>query len=229
VFPGFNNITEAQSVGQSTYNAGNIALRHRLSNGIEFLATYTYAHAIDDAPEQNNIDSAAFLLEDPTNRHRDRGNSLTDRRHAFNANAVLNPQFKVQSSTLSKLINGYRLSMAFIAQSGDVFNEGSNRILNGDSSTAATYQRPLYIGRNTIRGPAVYELNARFSREFGIWERLRLQAFAESTNVFNHDNITALTSTAQVDPAGVILVAPSLAHTTALDQRLIQIGFRGIF
>jgi hypothetical protein len=116
-----------------------------------------------------------------------------------------------------------------VAQSGDVFNMASNRILNGDSSTAATYQRPLYVGRDTIRGPAVYELNARFSREFPIWERVKLEAFAESTNVLNHDNITGLNVTAQVDPAGNILVPASLAHTTALDQRLIQIGFRGRF
>ncbi len=229
IYAGLNNITEAQSVGQSTYNAGNINLRSRLANGLEFFATYTYAHAIDDAPEQNNIDSSAFLLEDPTNRHRDRGNSLTDRRHAFNTNAVLMPTFKVPSKGLGTLINGYMLSVALVAQSGDVFNEASNRILDGDSSTAATYQRPLYIGRNTIRGPAVYELNARFSREFHIWEHLRVEAFAESTNVLNHDNITGLNSTAQVDTTGAILTAPTLAHTAALDQRLIQVGFRARF
>ena len=34
---------------------------------------------------------------------------------------------------------------------------------------------------------------------------------------------------AQVDATGAILVAPNLAHTTALDQRLIQVGFRAKF
>lgn len=226
VYAGFNNITSAESVGQSTYNAGSLSLTRRLSHGMEFFATYTWAHAIDDAPEQNNIDSGAFLLSDPTNRRRDRGNSLTDRRHAFNANAVLSPKFTASSKAVSALVNGYTLSIAFTAQSGDVFNMASNRILNGDTSTAATYQRPLYIGRNTVRGPAVAELNARFSRDFPIWERFKVQAFAESTNVLNHDNITNLNVTNSVDAAGNILTPASLAHTTALDQRLIQIGFR---
>ncbi len=225
VYPGFNNILSAESVGTSVYNAGNISINHRLSGGVDFFATYTYAHAIDDAPEQNNIDSASAYLSDPTNRRRDRGNSLTDRRHSFNANAVLNPKIPYGGPFL----NGFTLSLAFVGQSGDVFNEASNRTLNGDPTETAAYQRPLYVGRNTIRGPAVYELNARLTREFHIHERFRAQAFAESTNVFNHDNITGLNVTASVDTLGNILTAPSLAHTTALDQRLIQLGFRLIF
>ncbi len=229
VFPGFNNITSAESVGQSTFSAGNLSLTRRLSKGIEFFATYTWAHATDDAPEQNNIDSGAFLLSDPTNRHRDKANSLTDRRHSFNANAVLTPRYEVSNKMASAFINGYMLSLAFVAQSGDVFNLASNKILNGDASTSATFQRPLYIGRNTIRGPAVYQLDARFTRDFRFRERFSLQAFAESTNVLNHDNVTGLSTTAQVDVGGNILVNPTLAHTNALDQRLIQLGFRFIF
>ena len=183
---------------------------------MEFNGTYTYSHAIDDAPEQNNIDSGAFFLSDPLNRRRDRGNSLTDRRHAFNGNLV--QEFK-----------GFRLSTIFTAQSGDVFNLGSNRNLNGDGTAGTAFQRPLGIGRNTLRAPAVYELNARFGRTFRIRERARIEAFAESTNVLNHDNITGLAVTALVDPAGAILTGPTLAHTTALDQRLIQLGFKFIF
>ena len=219
VFAGLNNILSAESVGTSVFHAANVNVRQRLSQGMEFLATYTWAHAIDDAPEQNNIDASANLLADPTNRRRDRGNSLTDRRHSFNATAVLSPQ-------QIPIVRGFRLALAFVAQSGDVFNLGSNRVLNGDASTGAAFQRPLFVGRDTLRGPAVYEMNARFSREFAIRERYRVEAFAESTNVFNHDNITGLNTTAQVDTTGAITAPASLAYTTALDQRLIQLGFR---
>jgi len=216
VFPGFNNILSAESVGVSSYNGGSLYLSHRVSHGLQFSGTYTYSHAIDDAPEQNNIDSAAAFLSDPTNRLRDRGNSLTDRRHAFNADAVQDWK-------------GFRLSSTFFAQSGDVFNLGSSRNLNGDSSAGAAFQRPLAIGRNTLRAPSVYELNARFSRSFPIRERARLEAFAESTNVLNHDNITGIATTAQVDANGAITSPASLVHTTALDQRLIQFGFKLVF
>ena len=79
VYPGFGNILVAESVGQSIYNGLNLTLNKRFSRGLEAFATYTWSHAIDDAPEQNNIDSSNLVLSDPTNRRRDRGNSLTDR------------------------------------------------------------------------------------------------------------------------------------------------------
>src|SRR6202011_2049771 len=101
VFSGFGNILSAESAGQSVYNGLNLTLNKRFSRGFEMFATYTWSHAIDDAPEQNNIDSANFLLSDPSNRRRDRGNSLTDRRHAFNANAVWSPIASASSGVLN--------------------------------------------------------------------------------------------------------------------------------
>jgi hypothetical protein len=93
-FPGLGNILSAESVGQSEYSGLNVTLTKRLSQDFEMFATYTWSHAIDDAPEQNNIDSPNFLLSDPTNRRRDRANSLTDRRHAFNGNVVYTPAWR---------------------------------------------------------------------------------------------------------------------------------------
>ena len=83
VYRGFNNILSAESVGNSNYNALNMTLQKRCGRACQLFATYTWSHAIDDAPEQNNIDSSNFL-SDPTNRRRDRANSLTDKRHVFN-------------------------------------------------------------------------------------------------------------------------------------------------
>jgi hypothetical protein len=226
VYPGFANILSAESVGKSNYNGLNVNLQKRFSHGIEFAAYYTWSHAIDDAPEQNNIDASNFLLEDPTNRRRDRGNSLTDKRHSFNMTGVFAPEFKLSNSTGNYLANHNQLAIGLVAASGDLFNIGSNRILNGDSSTSATFQRPLYIGRNTLRAQAPVELNVRYSRFFPIKERYRAEFLAESTNLFNTLNVTGVNSTAQVDPAGNILVPASGAATAARDQRLIQLGAR---
>ena len=88
VYPGFGNILVAESVGQSVYNGLNITLTKRFSRGLELFGAYMWSHAIDDAPEQNSIDSTNMVLSDPTNRSRDRGNSLTDRRHVFNGNLL---------------------------------------------------------------------------------------------------------------------------------------------
>jgi hypothetical protein len=225
IYPSFGNIVAAESVGQSTYNGVNLTVRRRFAYGFELFGTYTWSHTIDDAPEQNNIDSGNFMLSDPTDRRRDRGNALVDRRHAFNGNAVIRPSIG-GSGVLHYLVNHNQLALVAVIQSGEVFNMGSNMNLNQDPATPTAFQRPLYVGRNTLRAPRTEELNARYSRLFPIRERLELEFFAESTNVFNHTNVTALNSTATVNAMGAILTPPSLAWTGALDQRLIQLGFR---
>ena len=229
VYPGFANILSGESVGKSVYNGLNLTLNKRFSHGVEAFATYTWSHAIDDAPEQNNIDSGAFLLSDPTNRRRDRGNSLTDRRHSFNANAVMTPTMHTDSRALNYIVNQNLFAFTLVVQTGEVFNMGSNRVLNGDSSTSSAYQRPLYVGRNTLRAPRSAEFNFRYSRQFPIKERLKAEFFAESTNLFNHTNVTGINANAMVDAAGAITTPASQSWTGAIDQRLIQFGIRASF
>ncbi|HYZ85631.1 MAG TPA: hypothetical protein VE621_14570 [Bryobacteraceae bacterium] len=114
-------------------------------------------------------------------------------------------------------------------QSGDVFNVGSNQVLNGDSSIPASLQRPILVGRNTLRAPRTAELNVRYVRDFWPHESLRLEFIAESTTVLNRTNVVGLNSTALATPAGMVLRDPSQAWTAALDQRLLQLGFRLVF
>ena len=225
----YNNILLAESVGQSTYNGFNLTFNKRFSHGLDAFASWTWSHSIDDAPEQNNIDSASAYLSDISNRRRDRGNSLTDRRHAFNANLVWNTEAHLGSKVLNYVLSNNRIAALFNAQAGENFNIGSNRILNGDSVTGSAYQRPLYIGRNTVLAPPTYEVNLRYSRIFPIKERWKPEFFFESTNLFNHPNITGLNTTATVDTTGAITAQPSYAWTSALDQRLIQLGFKMSF
>jgi hypothetical protein len=231
--PLFNNIAIAESVGQSTYNGGTITLNHRLSHGLVLDASYTWAHAIDDAPEQNNIDSASQFPSDPSNRRRDRGNSLTDRRNTFMLNGVYSPFLTKAPGAWNYILRNNQVSFAFVGFGGDIFNIGSNQVLNGDATIATAQQRPLYIGRNTYRGPATYQLDTRYTRVIPFGERIQGQLFAEFTNLFNHTNVTNVNTTATVVPsgalAGTILTPPSYAWTAALDQRLMQFGVRVVF
>lgn len=219
----FNNILSAESVGKSNYNGLNVRFDKRFSKGLDAFATWTWSHAIDDAPEQNNIDSGAAALSDPTNRRRDRGNSLTDRRHAFNANLVYAP------SGGNYLVRNNRIALLFNAQTGENFNIGSNRPLNGDTTAGNAFQRPAFVGRNTVVAPATYELNMRYSRIFPVGERWKPEFFFESTNLFNRTNVTGLNTTATVDTLGNITAQPTYAWTSALDQRLIQLGLKLVF
>ncbi len=226
VYPGFGNILSAESVGNSNYNGLNLTLEKRISRGYNFYATYTWSHAIDDAPEWNNIDSSASYLSDPSNRRRDRSESLTDKRHVFNMTGVFQPAFRASNKTANYLVNHNQLSITLQAASGDLFNIGSNRILNGDSSEPTGFQRPLFVGRNTLRAKPAFELNARYSRFFPITDRYRVEFLAESTNITNTLNVTGVNSTAQVDANGNITTPASGFATATRDQRLIQLGVR---
>jgi hypothetical protein len=217
------------TVGKSNYNGLNLRFDKRFSRGLDAFASWTWSHAIDDAPEQNNIDSGAAALSDPSNRRRDRGNSLTDRRHAFNANLVWNTSSAAANRALQYLASNNRIALLFNAQSGENFNLGGNRILNGDNTAGTAFQRPLFVGRNTLRAPATSELNLRYSRIFPIKERWKPEFFFESTNIFNHTNVTGINSTASVDTLGAITTPASLAWTSALDQRLVQFGLKLTF
>jgi hypothetical protein len=225
-FAGFGNITSAESVGTSSYNGLNATLRKQLARGYEFYATYTWSHAIDDAPEQNNIDAGSNLLSDPTNRRRDRADSLTDKRHVFNMTGVLMPQFKSGNKAANYLMNHNRLSLAVVASSGDLFNMGSNRVLNGDSTEASTFQRPLFVGRDTVRAGWIAEINARYSRLFQVTEKKSFEFLAETTNLGNRLNIVTLNTTATVDAAGNITTPATLLPSASRDQRLLQLGVR---
>ena len=68
-----------------------------------------------------------------------------------------------------------------MASSGDLFNMGGNKVLNGDGTEGAAFQRPLFVGRDTIRAGWVAEINARYSRLFPVTERKSVEFLAETT------------------------------------------------
>jgi hypothetical protein len=139
---------------------------------------------------------------------------------------VFQPEFGIANHTANYLANHNRLSVGAVASSGDLFNLGSNVTLNGDPTEPAAYQRPAYVGRNTIRAANQVELFARYSRLFPLTERKSLEFLAESTNLLNRMNPIGLNTTATVDAAGNITKPATNAATSARDQRLVQLGVR---
>jgi hypothetical protein len=226
VWPQFNNILSAESVGNSSYNAFTATLRRRLAAYGEYSISYTWSHAIDDAPEQNVLDSLDLLPSDPSNRARDRGDSLTDRRHAVTAYGVFEPRFRMAPGFAARLANHNRFSFILTASSGDALNLGSNRVLNGDASIPAILQRPLFVGRNTLRAPALVQTNVRYGRIVPVWERLETELFVECSNLFNRNNITGLDTIAMVDQSGRIVTNAPMTATSALQSRTFQVGLR---
>ncbi|MFL6449720.1 MAG: carboxypeptidase regulatory-like domain-containing protein [Bryobacteraceae bacterium] len=224
--PRFGNIT-LQDIGAiAAYNAMLVNWQHRLSRGVQVSASYTWSHSISDAPDANSFEQN-LPIEDPTNRSRDRGNSIINRPHAFTMSAYIAPQFRGGNGFLRRLANNNELAVIANVSSGDAQNILANQVLNGDGITGSV-TRPLYVGRYTARGPNIYQFDARYTRTiFTLWDRVKPKFIAEANNIFNHPNITTINVTSQVNADGVITVPPSLAPvSTTLEGRIIQLGVR---
>jgi hypothetical protein len=224
LFPQFNNIT-LQDIGAiSDYNALLVSYQHRISQGFLVQASYTWSHSISDAPDVNSFEQN-LSVEDPTNRRRDRGNSIVNRPQALLVSTVIQPKVKLDHRWANALANGNLLSLLATLSSGDQQNITTSTALNGDT---VAVQRPLYIGRNTVRTPNIYQFDARYTRTiFSYRERIQAKVLAESINLFNHKNVTSLNTTATVNSLGVITSAPTLAPVSSvLDSRVLQLGIR---
>jgi Carboxypeptidase regulatory-like domain/TonB dependent receptor len=226
LYPQFNDITLEDTGASMNYNALVVNYQHRFSAGYLVSASYTWSHSISDAPEVYGYDQSA-LIEDPTDRERDLGNSIVNRPNAFTMSSVWMPTFKLQNHVANVLANGNQLTMLVNLSNGDQLNETTSTILNGDSAASAV-QRPLFLGRDTLRGPNIHQIDMRYTRTIYSWrERLNIKVIAEANNVFNIKNVTALNTTAVTNSLGVITTAPTLAPTsTILEGRLLQLGIR---
>lgn len=225
LFPQFNNIT-LQDVGAITnYNAMIVSYEHRFAQGFEVNGSYTWSHSISDAPDVNSFEQNLFI-EDAGNRRRDRGNSSVNRPSAFTLSSVIAPKSKSGSGVWNWLANNNQLAILAVLSSGDQQNIIANRLLNGDAKVSGV-NRPLFIGRNTVRGPNIYQVDARYTRTFFTWEHLQPKFIAEANNIFNHPNITALNTTVAVDSLGVAQLPTHFNPlSTVLEGRILQLGVR---
>ncbi|MFV0387440.1 MAG: TonB-dependent receptor domain-containing protein [Pyrinomonadaceae bacterium] len=224
----FNNVLVAESVGNSTYNAMTLQLTKRFSKGYQFSANYTLSKSEDDAPEQNLVAAASYVVSDPTNRSLDWGASLADQRHTFVLSFVGKPEFHFDSEVWNKVVNNNQIGIIATANSGEVYNVVSTADLNGDGFSGS--DRPNGIRRNAGTTPAQFNVDFRYSRFVDFTERYKLEIFGEFVNLFNHNSIYQLNSTTvTTDAAGNLTSAfPTVDNkpVASLDSRQFQLGFK---
>jgi hypothetical protein len=226
VDPNFNNIMLQDSGARSSYDAGIVNYTHRLSAGVQLSASYTWSHTISDAPDVNSFEQN-LPIEDASNRLRDRGNSSVNRPHSFTISSIIEPKLKSDNGLLRRVVNDNTFAILANLSSGDPQNVTARSVLNGDQATSSV-TRPLFFGRNTVRGPAIYQVDMRYTRTVTkLWERVQPQLLFEVNNIFNHPNVTKLNTSVATSPTGVVLgTLPSRFpnDTTVLEGRIVQVG-----
>jgi hypothetical protein len=132
-FPGLGGVGQISYSGVATYNSLQAKMQKRVSRGLSFLATYTWAHAMDDASDAGGLQSAISYRQEAIIPPIDEfTNSAFDVRHrvTFNGNYQLpfgRGRAYLNHSRLADLaIGGWSTSLTFVAQTGTPFTVTPN-------------------------------------------------------------------------------------------------------
>ncbi len=107
------NITEIDSLGNSSYNGLWVTLNKHVSRGLQFLASYTYAKSIDD----NSLNSQGVILQNSYDIANNRGLSDFDVRHRFVVSGFYELPFKS-----NRAISGWQIGLINQMQTGNPLN-----------------------------------------------------------------------------------------------------------
>jgi hypothetical protein len=151
---------QIQSTAQSTYNSLQMSLTRRLSNGLQFLASYTYARSIDDASGgsdstgevRDTINIAGNQLDNRANR----GVSDFDRTHRFVLSFLWDlphPAAAISSTAGRWLLSNWQVAGIITAMSGlpiDITDGGAGSFY-GLSGGNNAFVRPGWAPGATTR------------------------------------------------------------------------------
>jgi len=156
--PNWGSIDLHTAEGNSWYNALQLGLNKRLSNGMQFQSSYTFSKLIDETQGQAGADNqvSSIFGVDPTNRRIDRGPADFDLRHNWQFNTIYQVPQPFKSGPLRAVLNGWRASSIFSVQSGYPFTPSlrTNRSRSGlntgqPGAGAQNFDRPNLVPGRT--------------------------------------------------------------------------------
>jgi hypothetical protein len=208
--PNFPNISMTTGTATSDYHALQLKVERRFSQGLQALASYSYAHSIDSS----STDAFSTRLNTPAslaNPNIDRGNSDYDIRHAATAG--------VTYDLPTRVLRGWSLDAFLLARSAppvnivgaaftavgvalfprpnvnpgvplQLYGEGypGGKVLNRAAFSAAPALQQGNFGRNVLRGFGASQADIGVQRIFRLTERAGLRCRAEFFNLLNHPN-----------------------------------------
>jgi outer membrane receptor protein involved in Fe transport len=152
----------------SIYHSGQVSLTQRLSHGLQFLASYTYSHSIDDS----SGDSASVFVNpsgDQLNLHQATGSSDFDRTHRFIVNYIydvpyLGFGFVPKNRLTNEVLGGWQVSGVTTLQTGTPFTvtDANGASFYGTATSRANYA----VGRTAASAVKSGPITARYKSYF---------------------------------------------------------------
>ena len=204
----YSDVNSQVSDGNSSYNALNLELKKRFSSNIQFFATYTWSHSIDDSSDLQTL----LKPQDNTNFRAERSNSLFDQRHRFVFSGIMGSPDRWRSGNgFQKFLHGFTVAPIIEVGSGRPFNIIAPGDANGDFQS--TNERPTVradgtlcqtnvdanclngvfpnngnLGRNMGTTHGFFSVDMRVSRKISFGDRVSLDLIGEAFNLFNRFN-----------------------------------------
>jgi len=218
-------IIEVSSGSNVNYNGLSVTVKKRMSQGLQFQAAYTWSKALGTVDQLNY--SVVFYntpIEDPTNLARDYGPLSSDIRHNVTLEGLYNPTFGAKGLGWA---NHLQVSTMTYIHSGLPINVYNGSDPSGQNITNA---RPLFVGRNSLRGSNLYEVDPRVSYDIPFRERYHLVLFSEAENILNHPNLNCVASPGCTNAVNNNITSAAFLHPTSdRNARLFNFGSKVTF
>jgi Carboxypeptidase regulatory-like domain len=142
-----------RSIGNGSYNALQIDVNKRYSNGLAYQVAYTYSKSIDEG-SSGWFGVEGQSLTDPYNVAGSRGPSGFDLRHTLSVNMLYQipvghgMRFSTKNNVLDYVLGNWQLNNIFTARSGVPFNVyyGASDLANTGNVSWAQYERANLVG-----------------------------------------------------------------------------------
>jgi outer membrane receptor protein involved in Fe transport len=199
----FTNITKVTSNVNSNYNAVAVEVQNRSLKTIQFDVNYVWSHALDYNQNATTTNATNSQYDPDGRQSADYGNSnynVPDRVAGYVLYNFPNTQ---RGDWMKYLVNDWAINTAFQAQSGLPYSATlssypSYSALNSSWNGAGGTSWIPAIGRNTYKYPRDIVQDVRLQKQISFTERYKGEMRLDLYNVYNHQNVTAVQSTAYV-------------------------------
>ncbi len=159
--PDFGGSSYTAYGGASNYNSLQAKIEKRMSHGFNMLATYTWSHALDDAPTPlGTTGDSGFRQTNLVPIGMDYASSGFDTRQRLTLNAYYDLPFGLgrpylnQNRLLDIAIGGWSANATFVAQSGNPFTVTPSGISSpNNGGTRAIRIKDQYASGGTFQSP----------------------------------------------------------------------------